>query len=302
MASVISGINEKLFFSLPCCVKGSEVRRDAGAVGVRLDALSTSALPGAPAVCRAPTSPAPWAALSATCCLRVSRCSDFRSPSWHRLVRSTLYTGPSCPGCVRTPAPWLKSSRAGSLDTSGGGGKSQQLRWPDSSAVCNVKSALPGTCMSFRHPPWLAPGLEAGREGMTEQLCRETEAACSSPFCSCLKSTVTVWRHRFSLLLQPGPGSGLSPPGSQGAWNLLSPAVPAGRAGRGALLSFTRLGLPCLSPAPTTRPALGALSQQSRGPRPPSQVFAEHECLTAPTAAAAGPSPPRAEGSASGAF
>lgn len=71
---------------------------------------------------------------------------------------------------------------------------------------------------------------------MTEQLCRETEAACSSPFCSCLKSTVTVWRHRFSLLLQLGPGSGLSLPGSQGAWNLLSPAVPAGRAGRGALL------------------------------------------------------------------
>lgn len=111
---------------------------------------------GLPAVCRAPASPALWAALSATCCLRVSRCSDFCSPSWHRLVRSSLYTGPSCPGCVRTPAPWLTASRAGSLDTSGGGGKSQQLRWPDSSAVCNVKSALPGTCTSFRHPPWLA--------------------------------------------------------------------------------------------------------------------------------------------------
>lgn len=183
---------------------------------------------GLPGVCRAPTSPTPWAALSATCCLRVSRCSDFCSPSWHRLARSSLYTGPSCPGCARTPAPWLKSSRAGSLDTSGGGGKSQQLRWPDSSAVCNVKSALPGTCTSFRHPPWLAPGLEAGREGMTEQLCRETEASCSSPFCSCLKSTVTVWRHRFSLLRRD-----LGPACLRQAAREPEPAVPSCPSGAG---------------------------------------------------------------------
>lgn len=49
--------------------------------------------------------------------------------------------------------------------------------------ICHVNegvaclSALPWNVrMSFRRPPWLAPGLEAGREGMAEQLCRETEA------------------------------------------------------------------------------------------------------------------------------
>lgn len=74
--------------SSPCCVKGSEARRDAGAASgrVRLDSLRTSAPPGAP------TSPPRWL-LYAVCCL-VCWCFGLCTPSWRRLLRPSLCTGP----------------------------------------------------------------------------------------------------------------------------------------------------------------------------------------------------------------
>lgn len=63
---------------------------------MRLDSLRTSAAPGAPAVC---PEPPPRAAY-------VSWCFGFCTPSWHRPLRSPLYTGPPALA-AHTPAPQL---------------------------------------------------------------------------------------------------------------------------------------------------------------------------------------------------
>lgn len=73
---------------------------------------------------------------------------------------------------------------------------------------------------------------------------------------------------------------------AQGAWEPVAPQLSQREGWQGAFLSFARLG------PPRHDQRWGALSQQSRGPRPPSPVFsAEHERPLPPTVAARRPQP-----------
>lgn len=137
--------------------------------------------------------------------------------------------------------------------------------------VVTCLSALPwNVCMAFRHPPWLAPGCEAGREHQGEGR-QGWQSSSARKLRRCLLMS-RVHCDRVAPSLPGAATAGTWIPAcprqaAQGAWEPAAPNCPSEEAGRAALLSFTRLG------PPRHDRRWGALSQQSRGPRPPSPCF-----------------------------
>lgn len=76
---------------------------------------------------------------------------DFCTPSWHRLLRSPMYTGPPWPGCSPRSCCLSEVKLISPLDPSGCGRKSRQLRGAGTQVQSAVWKVREVASVSFPH-------------------------------------------------------------------------------------------------------------------------------------------------------